>query len=104
MRMGRRARIGALLAIGFVAATAASCGRGARGTTIAFVPKAMDSEFWLAMADGAREAASHNTNVALSIVAPDREVNIDQQVSILEDQIQRGVAAIVVAPAGSAQV
>jgi ribose transport system substrate-binding protein len=42
--------------------------------------------------------------VVLSVLAPDREINVDQQVSILEDQIQRGAKALVVAPAGSAQV
>ena len=38
------------------------------------------------------------------MVAPDREINIDQQVSMIEDQISRGVAALIVAPAASAQV
>ena len=72
--------------------------------TIALVTKAMDSEFWLAVADGAKAAAAARPGVKLSVVAPDREINIDQQVSILEDQTRRGVSALVVAPAGSAQV
>jgi len=83
------------------------CGRGEKKTqeiTVALVPKAMDSEFWLAVADGAKAAAAARPGVRLSIVAPDREINIDQQVSILEDQTRRGVSALVVAPAGSAQV
>jgi ribose transport system substrate-binding protein len=71
---------------------------------IALVPKAMDSEFWLVLAEGAKAAAAAHPGVKLSIVAPDREINIDQQVSILEDQTRRGVKALVVSPAGSAQV
>jgi ribose transport system substrate-binding protein len=71
---------------------------------IALVPKAMDSEFWLVLAEGAKAAAAARPGVKLSIVAPDREINIDQQVSILEDQTRRGVKALVVSPAGSAQV
>ncbi len=71
---------------------------------IALVPKAMDSEFWLVLADGAKAAAAAHPGTKLSIIAPDREINIDQQVSILEDQTRRGVKALVVSPAGSAQV
>ncbi|HEU0106674.1 MAG TPA: substrate-binding domain-containing protein, partial [Vicinamibacteria bacterium] len=71
---------------------------------IALVTKAMDSEFWLVLADGAKAAAAAHPGVKLSIVAPDREINIDQQVSILEDQTRKGVKALVVSPAGSAQI
>ena len=71
---------------------------------IALVTKAMDSEFWLVLADGAKAAAAAHPGVKLLILAPDREINIDQQVSILEDQTRRGVKALVVSPAGSAQV
>jgi ribose transport system substrate-binding protein len=87
-----------------LAAAATACGRGETKTLVAFVPKAMDSEFWLSVAEGAKKAAAARPDVQLSIVAPDREVNIDQQVSILEDQIRKGAKALVVAPAGSAQV
>lgn len=91
-----------VLAAGFC--SAAGCGRVSGGKTIALVPKAMDSEFWLAVGAGAREAAASRGDVTLSIVAPDREINIDQQVSILEDQLRRGVSVLIVAPTGSAQV
>jgi ribose transport system substrate-binding protein len=80
-----------------------ACGRGEDQRSIALVAKAMDSEFWLAVRDGAR-AAAEGKNVQLSVLAPDREINIDQQVAILEDQIQRGADVLVVAPTGSAQV
>ncbi|HXH05482.1 MAG TPA: sugar ABC transporter substrate-binding protein [Vicinamibacterales bacterium] len=93
-----------VLAWGAALLVSCSCGRAQSEKTIALVPKAMDSEFWLSLAEGARAAAADRRDVRLSIVAPDREINIDQQVSILEDQIQRGAAALVVAPAGSAQV
>lgn len=92
-----------LVVLALVAAGAA-CNRGKQETTIALVTKAMDSEFWLTVADGARAAAAARPGVRLSVGAPDREINVDQQVSILEDQIRRGVKALVVAPAGSAQV
>ena len=93
-----------ILAVTLAALAGAACGRGENKTLVAFVPKAMDSEFWLAVAEGAKGAAATRADVHLSIVAPDREINIDQQVSILEDQIRKGARALVVAPAGSAQV
>lgn len=81
-----------------------ACRRGGSEVTIALVPKAMDSEFWLALADGARSAVAAHKGVRLTIVAPDREINVDQQVSIVEDQVRRGVRALVVAPGGTAQL
>jgi ribose transport system substrate-binding protein len=101
-----RSVISGAAALAMAALFAAGCGRGA-GTdtkTIALVPKAMDSEFWLAVRDGAQKAMEGRADVTLSVLAPDREINVDQQVAILEDQIQRGAKALVVAPAGSAQV
>ena len=83
--------------------TLVACGRQEEQRSIALVAKAMDSEFWIAVRDGAR-AAAEGKDVQLSVLAPDREINIDQQVAILEDQIQRGADVLVVAPTGSAQV
>jgi ABC-type sugar transport system substrate-binding protein len=83
---------------------AGACNRGKEDVTIALVTKAMDSEFWLMVAEGAKAGAAERPGVKLTIVAPDREINVDQQVSMLEDQVRRGVKALVVSPAGSAQV
>ncbi|HVL66167.1 MAG TPA: sugar ABC transporter substrate-binding protein [Vicinamibacterales bacterium] len=93
-----------MVGIVLAAVLAGGCNRGGDRKTIALVPKAMDSEFWLAVRDGARKAVEGRDDVTLSVLAPDREINVDQQVSILEDQIQRGAKVLVVAPSGSAQV
>ncbi len=71
---------------------------------IVVVTKALDSEFWLTLKKGAEEAAAAHPEVELSVLAPEREINIDQQVSILEDQVLKKVSAIAVAPAGAAEV
>jgi ribose transport system substrate-binding protein len=71
---------------------------------IALVTKALDSEFWMALKSGAEAAARGQDGVELAVLAPEREINIDQQVSILEDQILKKVSAIVVAPAGVSEV
>lgn len=98
-------RAAAMFAIAVLLVAGCNRGDGAGAKkTVAFVPKAMDSEFWLTMRAGAEKAIEGRNDVVLSVLAPDREINVDQQVSILEDQIQRGAKALVVAPAGSAQV
>jgi ribose transport system substrate-binding protein len=89
---------------------AALCSLSCRSTTrsksteIVLVTKALDSEWWQRVKRGAEEAASAAPGVHLAVLAPEREVNVDQQVAILEDQITRGVSAIAVAPAGAAEV
>ena len=83
-----------------------SCGHGGPGKTtdITIVTKALDSEWWQRVKAGAEDAAKAHPGVKLAVLAPEREVNIDQQVSILEDQITKRVAALAVAPTGSAEL
>jgi len=71
---------------------------------VALVAKAMDSEFWQEVKRGAEEAVGEHGDVKLAVLAPTREINIDQQVNILEDQIIKRVSAISVAPCGSAEI
>lgn len=85
-------------------ALAASCNRPPEKKVIALITKAMDSEFWLTLADGAKSAAAQHPDYELVIQSPDREINVDQQVAILENQIRRGVKVLLVDPAGTAQV
>ncbi|MCA1600293.1 MAG: sugar ABC transporter substrate-binding protein, partial [Acidobacteria bacterium] len=71
---------------------------------IVIVTKALDSEFWQTLKSGAEEAARQHPDIELSVLAPEREINIDQQVSILEDQILKKVSALAVVPGGIAEV
>lgn len=71
---------------------------------IALVTKALDSEFWQRLRAGAEQAAREDPEVRLAVLAPEREINIDQQVAILEDQIHKKVSALAVAPAGVAEI
>ena len=80
------------------------CNRPPEKKVIALITKAMDSEFWLVLAEGAKSAAAEHPDYELVIASPDREINVDQQVSILENQIRRGVKVLLVDPAGTAQV
>jgi ribose transport system substrate-binding protein len=76
----------------------------ARKHRIVIVTKALDSEFWQTLKSGAEDAARQHPDVELSVLAPEREINIDQQVSILEDQILKKVSALAVVPGGVAEV
>jgi len=93
-------------AILLLAVLAVSCGRGekGKGIEVAFVTKAMDSEWWQRVKAGAEEAARAQPGVRLAVLAPEREINVDQQVSILEDQITKGISVLAVAPAGASEV
>src|SRR5215468_9672655 len=83
-----------------------SCGRSERAKTIdiALVAKALDSEWWQRVKSGAEEAARAVPGVRLAVLAPEREINIDQQAAILEDQITKRVSAMAVAPAGVSEI
>jgi ribose transport system substrate-binding protein len=83
-----------------------SCNRTdqARKHRIVIVTKALDSEFWQTLKSGAEEAARAHPDVELAVLAPEREINIDQQVSILEDQILKRVSALAVVPGGVSEI
>jgi len=92
------ALIVAVLALG-------GCGSNAPAKKrVAVVVKALDSEFWLAVKSGVDAAAAEHPDLEVSVVAPQREIDIDQQVSLIEDQLVRKVSILLVAPAGVAQV
>lgn len=103
MKMNRRAW-GVLVIVGL--ATSVSCGRSSSEKTIqiALVAKALDSEWWQRVKSGAEEAARATPGIKLAVLAPEREINIDQQASILEDQITKKVSALAVAPAGVSEI
>ncbi len=101
--MNRR-RLGLLVAIALSGSI--SCGRSGSGKDIQItvVTKALDSEWWQRVKSGAEQAARASPNVRLAVLAPEREINIDQQAAIIEDQITKRVSALSVAPAGVSEI
>jgi ribose transport system substrate-binding protein len=87
-----------------IAVSACNRGEATRKKRIVIVTKALDSEFWQTLKTGAEEAARQHPDIELSVLAPEREINIDQQVSILEDQILKKVSALAVVPGGISEV
>ncbi len=74
-----------------------------RGLTVAFVPKALNSPFWAAMEDAANREAEQR-DIHLVSLAADRETDVERQYQIIENLIQQGVDAILLAPSGSKEL
>lgn len=83
-------------------AEAAGEGEGAEvaGLRIDVIVKATDSDFWQSMLAGAEQAGT-DFGVDVHLTGPTSEADIEEQVSLLEDSVTRGVDAIVLAPNSS---
>ena len=79
------------------AATApAAASTSATPYTIALVPPALTSPYFITMANAAKAAAAQNPNINLIVDAPSAETAIDEQVSIVEDLTQKKVNMIAI--------
>jgi ribose transport system substrate-binding protein len=103
-----------LLSLVAVAALLAGCNRqagtAAAGTpaapgkpVVALVVKTLNHPFFIDMQRGAEEAAKA-AGVELVVQAAEREVDVERQMQIIENLIQRNVNALVVAPSGSREI
>ena len=81
------------------------CGRSdhAGKPLIAIVLKTLNNPFFIDMQEGA-QAAARKLEVELIVQAPEREVDVEKQMQIIENLIQRKVSAICVAPSGSKEI
>jgi ribose transport system substrate-binding protein len=71
--------------------------------TIAFVMKTLNNPFFIDMQEGA-QAAAKRLGVELVIQAAEREVDVEKQMQIVENLIQRKVSAICITPSGSKEI
>ena len=92
------------VAVCLFAVAVAGAAQAADKVRVAVICKAMDSEFWTQVRDGAEKGAREAGNVELTVLAPDREVNVQQQVQIVEDVAVQGVDVICIAPCGSKEL
>ncbi len=100
--MLKQVLVACLLAAGLFTGYAA--GQAADSVRVAVVCKAMDSEFWTQVRSGAEKAAAELGSVNLSVLAPDREINVQQQVQIVEDSVVQGIDVLCLAPCGSKEL
>jgi ribose transport system substrate-binding protein len=71
--------------------------------TIAMVMKTLNNPFFIDMQTGA-ESAAKSLGVELIVQAPEREVDVEKQMQIVENLIQRKVSAICITPSGSREI
>ncbi|MFQ5770041.1 MAG: sugar ABC transporter substrate-binding protein [bacterium] len=88
-------------------ATLIGCQRGEKqtveGPTVALVMKTLNNPFFIDMQKGAEEAAN-KLGINLIVQAAEREVDVEKQMQIIENLIQRKVDALCVTPSGSKEI
>src|SRR6185436_14610824 len=82
--------------------TAAASPAGGK-PTIAFVVKTLNNPFFIDMQKGAEEAAK-KAGVELIVQAADREIDVERQMQIIENLIERKVSALCITPSGSREI
>jgi len=99
MKRGR-----SFVGFGVLLAALACQGRGPAelrtGPRIGLVLKTPNNPFFIDMQRGAEEAA-RRLGVRLVVQSPEREIDVEKQMQIVENLVQTGVAALCIAPASS---
>ena len=83
-----------------------ACNRGddvGGGTTVALVLKTLNNPFFIELAAGAQEAAD-SLGIELLVQAPDREIDVEKQMQIIENLLQTDIDALALTPSGSREV
>jgi ribose transport system substrate-binding protein len=102
MSLTASALAGAVLAV----ATLAGCNRSAEGPgrpAVALVVKTLNNPFFIEMEAGAR-AVADSLGLELLVQAPEREIDVERQMQIVENLIQRRVGVLVLVPNGSREL
>lgn len=89
-----------------VALLMASCNRGGAASakpTVALVVKTLNNQFFIDMEAGAK-AAADSLGIELVVQAPEREIDVERQMQIVENLIQRKVGVILLVPNGSKEI
>ncbi len=91
----------------FILIVSFGCQRGEKsavdGPTVALIMKTLNNPFFIEMQKGAEEAAER-LSVNLIVQAAEREVDVEKQMQIIENLIQRKVDVICVSPSGSKEI
>jgi len=89
-----------------VALLAAACNRGGDASakpTVALVVKTLNNQFFIDMEAGAK-AAADSLGIELVVQAPEREIDVERQMQIVENLIQRKVKVLLLVPNGSKEI
>ena len=88
------------------ALVAVACNRGrdaAAKPTVALVVKTLNNQFFIDMEAGAK-AAADSLGIELLVQAPEREIDVERQMQIVENLIQRNVRVLLLVPNGSKEI
>ncbi len=83
-----------------------ACNRGAdaRGKpVVALVLKTLNNQFFVDMESGAR-AAADSLGIELIVQAPEREIDVEKQMQIVETLLQRQIRVLLLVPSGSREI
>jgi ribose transport system substrate-binding protein len=103
MRVLHLFRVGAVVC---ATALTAACNRGGPAVarpTVALVVKTLNNQFFIDMEAGAR-AAADSLGLELVVQAPEREIDVERQMQIVENLIQRKVQVLMLVPNGSREI
>lgn len=93
--------------VGLTAFLMFSCQRGDQsvvaGPTVAFVMKTLNNPYFIDMQRGAQKTAE-KYGINLLVQAAEREVDVEKQMQIIENLIQRKVDVLCVTPSGSKEI
>ena len=95
-----------LLPVLGVALLVSACNRGGNSSskpTVALVVKTLNNQFFIDMEAGAR-AAADSLGIELVVQAPEREIDVERQMQIVENLIQRQVKVLLLVPNGSKEI
>ena len=103
--MTHAARATILLVTISAAAIAGACNREKTETrpAVALVVKTLNNAFFIEMEKGARQAAD-SLGLNLVVQAPEREIDVEKQMQIVENLIERQVGVIALVPSGSREI
>ena len=103
--MTQISRAGFLLITITAAAIASGCNREKTATApaVALVVKTLNNAFFIEMEKGAR-AAADSLGLKLEVQAPEREIDVEKQMQIVENLIQGQVGVIALVPSGSREI
>ena len=90
----------------FVAGLSWACNRGdgaGDAPSVALVLKTLNSPFFIELEAGARQAAD-SLGIELVVQAPDREIDVERQMQIIENLLQTGIDVLALTPSGSREI
>ena len=98
--MKRRSFVGTTVLLAALACQGRGPAEPRAGPRIALVLKTPNNPFFIDMQRGAEEAA-RRLGVRLVVQSPEREIDVEKQMQIVENLVETGVAALCIAPASS---